>query len=122
MPKSNHYYPRYEGSNQGQKIDPVRTMSPPPVGISIRQGNIVRGFLDLFFGGQSYLQYLPAKKKKHQKTIISPPDMEVQKCKFFYPGSVRMEDPVRISIRQGKKVRGFLNFPLENNPIFNIYP
>jgi hypothetical protein len=71
VPKSNRYYPRYEGSKKGQRIVSIRTsihtVAPHPIFISIRQGKMIRGFLDFLFGRQFDLQYLLMKKNQTLK-------------------------------------------------------
>jgi hypothetical protein len=81
MPKSNHYYPKYGIWRLGQGNASVCSMATPLVCIYIRRGKLVSGIPIFFLWECSHLQYLPTQKKTHQRPIISPPNMEVQKLK-----------------------------------------
>jgi hypothetical protein len=70
MPKSNHYYLRAEGSKKGQKIAPIRTLTPPPIRICFCQEKMVKDFLDFFHEKCLCLQYLPIKNKKYKERSI----------------------------------------------------
>jgi hypothetical protein len=87
MPKPNHYFSKYGGWRFSKGNASVRSLAPPTICICIFQGKMIRKIPVFFVGDRFHLQYLSAKKKKHQRSIICSPDMEVQKFKKRFQAS-----------------------------------
>jgi hypothetical protein len=64
-----------------------------PSAFASAKKKMVRGIPNFFLGEHSHLQYLLT-KKTHQRPIISPPNMEVQKFEKKIPVFVRMPRPL----------------------------
>jgi hypothetical protein len=82
---------------------------------------ISQGFSQFFSALHSWLEYLPIKKNTPKSNNQCPRYEGSKKGQRIAPICSLAPTPIRNCVRQGKTVRVFLEFFLDNNPIFNIY-